>query len=450
MASLPNDFIEQMKQLLPSEYPAFLHTYEHPPVRGLRVNTRKITLDKFSQCVPFHLDPIPWCDEGYYFNYPEERPGKHVYHAAGLYYIQEPSAMAPVEALAPKPGEKILDLCAAPGGKSSQISAKMNGEGFLIVNEIDHKRIRALIENLERLGITHATVLNENPKKLTKHFPQFFDRILVDAPCSGEGMFRKDHDTRNRWSRRVIHQCAELQKHLLDAAATMLRSGGRLVYSTCTFNQVENEEVVESFLEKHPEFTLVSTPKSDYFQPGFGQIGSRLWPHQLRGEGHFLAVLQKTSEQINQNLRHIKYKPLPQKIQQLLQTFWQDTFTTPAPLQQTFIMYGNHLYLIPEQLPSLKGIKVKRPGFYLGEIKKNRFNPSYALAMAQSKTTIQRMINYPVDHPDLYRFLQGETLPIHSKKGWTVVAVGSFPLSWGKVAGGMLKNHLPKWLRWNK
>lgn len=450
MVSLPPDFVKQMKQLLQTEFTDFMDTYTQSPTRGLRINKQKILPDRLISQVPFELEPIPWCEEGYYFDYPKDRPGKHVYHAAGLYYIQDASAMAPALALDPQPGEKILDLCAAPGGKSTQIAAKMNGQGLLVSNEIDGKRIRVLIENLERLGITHSVVANETPERLAKHFPQFFDRILVDAPCSGEGMFRKDRDTRNRWSARLVDQCAQLQGRILDAAATMLRPGGRLVYSTCTFNQRENEGVIETFLATHPSFQLVPTPQQQHYKVGYGGIGSRLWPHHLRGEGHFIAVLEKDTGDPARNLRLVKHKPLPKTVRQLLQDFWKETLSTPVPLDQTFTMYGDHLYLISDQLPSLKGVKVKRPGFYLGEIKKNRFVPSYALAMAQSAETMKRVINFSSQDPDLYRYLQGETLPCSETKGWTIVAVDSFPLSWGKVAGGMLKNHLPKWLRWDK
>lgn len=450
MVSLPDDFIEQMQQILHDEFPAFLKTYHQPSTRSLRVNTQKIPTKKFRKQAPFTLQSIPWCKEGYYFNYPQDRPGKHVYYAAGLYYIQDASAMAPVEALEPQPGETILDLCAAPGGKTTQIAAKMQGEGMLIANEIDSKRCRVLIENLERLGVKNALILNETPERLAQRFPQFFDRILVDAPCSGEGMFRKDPDTKNRWSARLIKKCAQLQERILSLAATMLRPNGRLVYSTCTFNIIENEAVVEAFLKKHPDFELIPVPQQQHYQTGYdtNALTARLWPHHLQGEGHFIAVLQKKEGNPIKGLHYSKQTSLPNETKQLLRSFWEETLTTSFPSESSFVRYGNHLYLVSDHLPSLNGLKVKRPGFYLGEVRKKHFLPSYALAMAQSSSTIQRMVNFSVDDPHLQRFLQGETLQTDQNKGWIIVAVDSFPISWGKSAGGMLKNHLPKWLRW--
>lgn len=452
MLSLPDDFIEQMKRLLKNEFPVFMSTYHESSIRSLRVNTQKIQFEKLKKQVPFSLESIPWCKEGFYFNYPQDRPGKHVYHAAGLYYIQEASAMSPVAALEPKPGEIVLDLCAAPGGKTTQIADKMKGQGILVANEIDPKRCRVLVENVERLGVTNAIILNETPKRLADRFPQFFDRILVDAPCSGEGMFRKDPDTIKRWSSRLMKKCATLQEHILSLAATMLRPEGRLVYSTCTFNTIENESVIESFLAKHPDFELIPVSQREHYQSGYdaNSFTVRLWPHRLHGEGHFVAVLQKKEGPFVKDFHYAPHNSLSNEVKKLLQSFWKETFTTSFPMERSFVLYGGHLYLVSDHLPYLNGLKVKRPGFYLGEIKKNRFIPSHALAMIQNPSSTQRMMNFSVDDPNLYHFLQGETLPTNQRKGWMIIAVDSFPISWGKSAGGILKNHLPKWLRWTE
>jgi len=449
VTTLPEEYITQMRQLLADDFPKFMEIYQQPPIRSLRFNTLKIH-DKQLKQIPFSLQPVPWCKEGYYFQFPKDRPGKHIYHATGLYYIQEASAMSPVEALAPKPGEIVLDLCAAPGGKTTQISTKMEGKGMLFANEIDPKRCRILIENVERIGIRNAIILNETPKRLANRFPQFFDRILVDAPCSGEGMFRKDPDTRKRWSSRLIRKCAELQYHILASAAVMLRPTGRLVYSTCTFNTFENEAVIQSFLANHPEFELIPVPQRDLFQEGYDPKGltARLWPHQLKGEGHFIAVLQKKDQQLVKDVQYNTQKPLPNQIKQILQSFWNDTFDTPFPIDQPFLLFGHHVYLVPERLPSLKGLKVKRPGLYLGMVKGKRFIPSYALAMTQRATSVKRTVNFSADSPDLSYFMQGGTLKTDQEKGWVLITVDSYPLSWAKSADQMLKNHLPKWLRW--
>ncbi|MBH8603854.1 RsmF rRNA methyltransferase first C-terminal domain-containing protein [Thermoactinomyces sp. CICC 10522] len=461
MVSLPVDYLEQMKQLLQEEYPSFYHTYEEPPTRSLRVNILKTSPEQLKVRVPFHLESVPWCPEGFYYNHELDRPGKHVYHAAGLYYIQDASAMAPAEALEPQPGENILDLCAAPGGKTTQIAAKMKGKGILVANEIDAKRIKALVENLERCGVTNAVVLNENPGHLSERFSGYFDRILVDAPCSGEGMFRKDADACERWSIRATEKCADLQLEILEAAAPMLRPGGRLVYSTCTFNPRENEELIWRFLQLHPDFKLIPVPQRQYYRSGRPDWireadnklvkAARLWPHHLRGEGHFVAVLQKEATAEGSKKRPGKWPPVHAQARKLWERFASETLTDTNFLSNgTFTLYGEHLYYVPVDIPSLKGLRVERPGRYLGQAKKNHFVPSHALALSLDPQMVKRQCNFTVDDPDLLRYLQGETLPSAQSKGWTLVTVDHFPLGWGKVSGGLLKNHYPKWLRFDK
>ncbi len=457
MNQLPPVFMEKMKSLLGEDFPAFKQTYHEAPIRSLRVNTLKVSKEKFLELVPFQLDPIPWCAEGFYYNHDIDRPGKHVYHAAGLYYIQEASAMSPAEALQPQPGEKILDLCAAPGGKTTQIAAKMNGEGILVANEVDAKRIKALVENLERCGVTNAVVLNEYPEHLAPRFTDFFDRILVDAPCSGEGMFRKDPAVCERWSLRAVEKCATLQLDILYSAAQMLKVGGRLVYSTCTFNPVENEQVIATFLTNHPEFRLLPVPKQTHYQSGnpvwipspHNEVAktARLWPHRLRGEGHFVAVLEKTDGEVRKQ-KIGKFPPVHRDAKQLWSSFQKENLTTELP-EGTFTLYGEHLYFVPDQLPSLRGLRVERPGRYLGQAKKRHFLPSHALALSLKPSSVKQVINFSSDQPELSLYLQGESLPF-SGKGWTIITVDGFPLGWGKASNGLLKNHYPKKLRWDK
>ena len=457
MAQLPNEYLEQMNALLKEEYPAFLATYEEPPSKGLRVNTLKIGVEEFLQRVPFRLEPIPWCGEGFYFEPEEDRPGKHVYHAAGLYYIQEPSAMAPVVALDPRPGERVLDLCAAPGGKTTQIAARMRGQGLLVANEIDPRRVKVLVENLDRLGVSHAVVLTESPRRLSRRFVGFFDRILVDAPCSGEGMFRKDPDVCGRWSPRATRRCADVQLEILEAAAAMLRPGGRLTYSTCTFNPVENEEVILRFLEQHPEFELKPVPQAEHYREGRpdwvdgpSQLArsARLWPHHLRGEGHFVAVMEKTGGPEGTAPRPGAFPPVSADAKNKLKQFARETLAEGPP-DGPFTLYGDHLYLLPGPLPTLKGLKVERPGCYLGQVKKGRFVPSHSWSMTLTPDRVKRAVSFAEDSPELHRYLRGETLPHSGEKGWVLVTVDRFPLGWGKISGGMLKNHFPKWLRWD-
>ena len=302
---LPQKFTERMQSLLGQEYAAFETCLLQEPRRSLRINTLKSKDGQgkdILSVLPFSLSPVPWAETGYYYE-EEEQPGRHPFHQAGLYYIQEASAMAPVTFLEAKPGERILDLCAAPGGKSTQIACAMEGRGTLVCNEIHPARARILSENVERMGITNALVLNETPERLSGRFEEYFDRILVDAPCSGEGMFRKNDAALEEWSEENVQLCAGRQAQILDAAAGMLKPGGRLVYSTCTFAPEENEGSISRFLERHPDFELLSMPLTEGMEPGRGEwtehpaedIGYtiRLWPHKVQGEGHFVAVLEK-------------------------------------------------------------------------------------------------------------------------------------------------------------
>lgn len=457
MNRLPEDYQEQMKEGLGAEFPAFLQTYHDSPYRGLRMNTQKITAEEALRILPFSLDPIPWCPTGFFYRHGSDRPGKHVFHAAGLYYIQDPSAMAPVEALEPQPGEKVLDLCAAPGGKTTQIAAKMKGEGLLVANEIMAPRRKALVENMERCGVPHAVVLGERPQRLATRFAGFFDRILIDAPCSGEGMFRKDPETAERWSIKATEQCAALQTEILNAAALMLKPGGFLVYSTCTFNPRENEQVIDRFMRQHPDFSLGTVPGHQHFQPGRPDWAksdpalvrtSRLWPHHLRGEGHFVARLQKTAGAEGKRQRPGKFPPVHSDAIKRLKTFVQENLKQ-ATVQGPFVMFGDHLYQSRDDLPSLKGIVVERAGLYLGQVKRSHFHPSHAWAMSLNPDQVKRTLSFAPNDPMLHRYLMGEAIPSSAEKGWTLVTVDRFPLGWGKVSGGLLKNHLPRWMRWD-
>lgn len=463
MIPLPETFLYKQQKLLGSEYPNFIKSYDEPATKGLRVNTLKIAVEDFIQLSPFSLQPVPWAKEGFYYS-ETDRPGKHPYHAAGLYYIQEPSAMAVVEILDPKPYEKVLDIAAAPGGKATQIATKMHNKGLLIANEVHPIRAKALSENVERLGITNTIVTNEEVHNLSKRFPSYFDRILLDAPCSGEGMFRKDEDSREQWSLESVEQCSIRQKQLLELAASMLKPGGKLVYSTCTFSPEENEQVIDAFLQNHSDFRLVPIPHEHGFQPGNPLWShsqdprltgtARLWPHHLKGEGHFIATLEKIagepSLQTKKNAASQRgTKPLQEALH-WFHTFSKETFTQPIEFpKERYALFGTQLYLLPENAPDLTQLKVLRAGLHLGEWKKNRFEPSHSLALTLTANEVKSSISYPADHPDLYRYLRGEA--IESKEtlsGWTLLLVDQYPLAWTKAVSGVLKNHYPKGLRW--
>lgn len=445
--------------MLGNEYPAFLESYDKDKYQALRLNSIKGDTAQMQGKVPFSLQPVAWAKDGFYYE-KDDTPGRHPLHEAGVYYIQEPSAMAPAEYLEAKPGERILDLCAAPGGKSTQIGAALNGEGLLISNEIHPARAKILSENIERMGIRNAIVTNETPEHLSEIFVEYFDRILVDAPCSGEGMFRKNEDAMTEWSKENVTLCAERQDGILSHAASMLRPGGRLVYSTCTFAPEENEGSISRFLEKHPEFSIVAVEKWDGMSAGVPEwisrpadgIGHtiRLWPHRLKGEGHYLAVLKKAGElpdDYRGGCRSGEQTGLKEKDCKECMEFL-DTYFKKKPTG-ILVKFGDQIYLAPEGVPSLKGLKVLRPGLHLGTVKKNRFEPSHALALASKVSDVTYSTDLPSDGAEIRAYLNGQTINREGEKGWYLITTDGYSIGWGKLAGGIMKNHYPKGLRKN-
>ena len=427
---LPEAFLTRMQGQLGEEYEDFLKSLERPRAVALRFNPLKGSAPALS----FVKEPVPWEPEGFYYD-PESRPGLHVYHEAGVYYLQEASAMAPVALLDPQPGEKICDLCAAPGGKTTQIAGRMQGTGFLLCNEINPKRAKILSRNIERMAVANALVTNEHPANLAKRYAGFFDRVLVDAPCSGEGMFRKEEAAVTDWSQETVEMCARRQAEILDSAALLVRPGGRLVYSTCTFAPEEDEMAVAAFLASHPEFEAVEIA-APWFVPG--ENGShRMWPHKLLGEGHFAAVLQK-NEGEDADVLPAKSEKLPKE---WLQFAKELGIQLPAGKAVSF---GQNLYWTPEDLPDISRLKVMRPGLELGTVKKDRFEPAHALALwLDSCKNTQR---FDADSDEIKAYLHGDVVP-SSLKGWCLVCAGAYSIGWGKGDGRVLKNHYPKGLR---
>ena len=429
---LPELFLNRMKDQLGEEYPDFLRSLERPRAVALRLNPLKGTQ---IPPLPFLGEAVPWEKTGYYYD-PEARPGLHVYHEAGVYYLQEASAMAPVVLLDPQPGEKICDLCAAPGGKTTQIAGRMGGEGFLLCNEINPKRSRILSQNIERMGVSNALVLNEHPENLAARFPDWFDRVLVDAPCSGEGMFRKEEAAVTDWSPETVEMCAQRQAEILNSAARMVKPGGRLVYSTCTFAPSEDEDAVASFLEKHPEFSRESV-KAPWFQQG--ETGNyRMWPHKLLGEGHFAAVLRKEEGEEVCPPEPAKADRIPDQWQQ----FAKQLGIRLPPGKA--LLFGQTLYWVPQEMPDLKRLKVMRPGLELGTVKKDRFEPAHALALFLK--TCENQACYPADSKEIRDYLHGEVIP-GANQGWCLIKADAYSIGWGKGDGTRIKNHYPKGLR---
>ncbi len=454
---LPQDFLERMSGMLGEEYPAFLDSYKRERTHALRVNLLKAEIGQFRAHAPFTLTPVPWETSGLYYGAGDE-PGKHPYHAAGVYYIQEASAMASAAYLNAAPGERILDLCAAPGGKSTQIAAAMQGQGLLISNEIHPGRAKILSENIERMGITNCIVTNEAPETLALHFEGYFDRIMVDAPCSGEGMFRKNEKACDEWSPGQVALCADRQLVILSCAATMLRPGGCMMYSTCTFAPEENEGTVSRFLHSHPDFSVsplahgpgMSAGNPDWTpDPAPGLSGTiRFFPHLLDGEGHFLALLQKDGDP-DASFRGFgrggKEQGLSERDCREYIEFRDTILRTPP--SGKMIRFGEQLYLLPEDAISLRGLKVIRPGLHLGTIKKNRFEPSHALALSLDPTSVRQTLSLSSGNPEIGAYLGGQSLCMSAEKGWNLITVDGYSVGWGKAASNMIKNHYPKGLR---
>lgn len=466
---LPSEFRERMQKMLRSESEAFFASYEQEPYRTLRLNPLRIE-DAARVCESLRLsEQVAWEPRGFYYYENKIAPGKHPYHEAGAYYIQEASAMAPVTYLDIHEGERILDLCAAPGGKSTQIAGYLKGSGLLVTNEIHPARTKILSENIERMGIANAIVTNETPGRLAEFFPGYFDKILVDAPCSGEGMFRKNPEAIDEWSPENVTMCAARQDEILESANEMLRVGGRLVYSTCTFSTEEDEGTISRFLEKHPEYHLLSIKLKGGMVNGSLEHTIRLWPHMVKGEGHFLAVLVKGEENSMQDdatacgrtvippcglLNSLSAK----EIALFLEFQEQHLYTDYAINNTTFLRFGDNLYALPLHAPSLKGLKVVRPGLHLGTFLKNRFEPAHALSHVLRMTDTVNYVNLPVNCLDVRDYLNGQILRIQEDSGievhignptapWTLVFVDGYSLGWSKHVNGSFKNHYPKGLR---
>ena len=427
---LPEAFLERIKQQLCEEYDAFLASLERPRAVALRFNPLKGE----EPPLPFVGERVPWEPRGYYYD-PTARPGLHPFHEAGVYYLQEASAMAPVALLDPQPGEKVCDLCAAPGGKTTQIAGRMLGQGFLLGNEYSPKRARILSQNMERMGVANALVTNETVQNLAKRFPGFFDRVLIDAPCSGEGMFRKEEAAVTDWSQETVEMCARRQGEILHFGSQLVRPGGRLVYSTCTFAPEEDEMAVAEFLESHPDFVpeVIDTP---WFVPG--ENGShRMWPHKLLGEGHFAAVLRRTGGE-DGDVPACKGEELPGE--------WT-AFAREMGirlLEGKCVRFGQSLFWAPAQMPDIARMKVLRPGLELGTVKKDRFEPAHALALWLRDCA--RVQDLEPDSPQMKAYLHGDVIP-SPVKGWCLVRCGGYSTGWGKGDGNVLKNHYPKGLR---
>ncbi|WP_376790025.1 RsmB/NOP family class I SAM-dependent RNA methyltransferase [Thermoflexus sp.] len=450
----PERFVERMLAWLGPEAEIFLQALAGPYRAGLRVNTLKIDPAAFQARSPFPLSPVPWCPEGFVIEDPEARPGLHPYHAAGLYYLQDPSAMAAAVLLDPQPGEWVLDLAAAPGGKTTHIAARMRNTGVLVANEIQPRRASILALNVERLGVISAILTNESPQRLADRWEGLFDRVLVDAPCSGEGMFARDPEAIRAWSVDRVRRSAALQKAILFEAARMVRPGGWLLYATCTFAPEENEGVADAFLKAHRDFDLVDPPRHPAFDRGRPEwiAGGdprlartvRLWPHRGPGHGHFYALFRRAGEE-----RPHRPKPegdLPGRARRALKAFWEATIARPLP-DSGLILREDQIYWTPMASALWRGLRVLRPGWWLGRLRKDRFEPDHALAMALRPEEVHQALDLALEDPRVPAYLQGHPLEGPWEAGWVLIALEGFPLGWARAERGHLKNWYPRHLR---
>lgn len=454
-AELPPAFRESMKELLgEEEYEAYKSCFEEKRLYGLRINTGKAEPEDMKKRLPFSLMPVPWTDNGFYYQ-EEDRPSKHPFYYAGLYYLQEPSAMAPAALLPVKPGDRILDLCAAPGGKSTELGARLRGRGLLFANDISNSRAKALLKNLELFGISNICVTSEEPEKLARALPEFFDGILVDAPCSGEGMFRKDDDMVKDWEKKGPGFYSPIQENILESAVSMVKPGGYLLYSTCTFSKIEDENRIHFLLDSHPEMELVSLPLWEGAQEGIGMKGViRLFPHKIKGEGHFIALLKKKEKEVKAGTHYSRGRReqkalIPKDAQAFL-----SSISSPLLDSGSVCMIRDSLYFLPEGFPENTGFRYLRTGLFLGTVKKDRFEPSQALAMALKPSQFPLSISFSQEDGRLIRYLKGETISLEKgeaedgAKGWCLICAEEFPLGWGKISGNTIKNkYYPGW-RW--
>lgn len=445
---LAPEFLSEMKTILGAEYEDFIASYDESKTNSIRLNTLKMDSESFEKLnlfdIDFKKDRLSWADEGYYIDL-QQKASRNILFDAGLYYIQEPSAMSVVGRCKIEEGEKILDLCASPGGKSTYILSKLNNTGILVSNEFNKSRVRALGENLEKFGAINSIITNMSSTELLKFFKGYFDKIFIDAPCSGQGMFRKDNFAIEDWSQHKVEECVSIQKNLIRDAYHMLKDKGMIVYSTCTFTRKENEDIIDDFTKEFVKTELISM--------------ERIWPHREKGEGHFCAKIRKLNDYDHIGINKIKDKKINKKIKSCsvslneFEDFCQKTLN-PSFLKEIkekykFIQKEDLLYIFPSSINIPDLPRTLRKGLLLGQVKKNRFEPSHAFAMVLNKDRVKNFVNFAYDDDQVKKYISGSSLDTDNSRGWTLVCVEGIGLGWGKESNGVLKNKYPKGLRKN-
>ena len=460
---LPVQFTEKMKSLLGEEYPGFLKSFKLSARKSFRISELKTTKDQFQAKAPFQMEPFSWAENGFYYNH-TDGVSVHPYYRAGVYYITEASAMAPAELLPVDPGDHVLDLCAAPGGKAFALIGKLGKTGLIVANEVNSTRSKALLYNLETTGCPEMIITNEQPAKLAEKFPGYFDKILVDAPCSGEGMFRKDRTAAKEWSAEKVSRLAALQKSILSSAAAMLKPGGMLMYSTCTFSPEENEQNVSWLLDEYPMMKILNPEAPGAFARGRSdwagndlrvENARRIWPHQMEAEGQFMALFQKDPKAEIPDLvlkkqgkgkKERKRKSVLTREERFAFEKFCENMTMPMDPKRLEVS-GRLLFLLPKECPDTEGICVLRKGLLLGELKKDRFEPSQSLAFALSEECYRFCLNLSSSDERIQKYLKGEPIEWseeerNTEKGWVLILCDGYPLGFGKAAGATIKNKL--------
>ena len=433
MIKLPEKFTETMQTLLGDEYDAFIESYNRPVYSGVRVNTLKLAPQDYLALTGETLEAVPWNENGFYCESAKKYSRNPLYYA-GLYYIQEPSAMLPAGLLPIEEGDRVLDMCAAPGGKSTALAAKLQGTGLLVSNDISYSRAKALLKNIEAFGVDNSLVISEDPKNMVGRFTEFFDKILIDAPCSGEGMFHKKPSMTESWERTGPEFYSEIQRAITGYGAQMLKPGGYMVFSTCTFSPLEDEGKIQYFLENHQEFELVKE--------------IRLWPHKVKGEGHYVTLLHKKGER-TKNFASGYTKKNKAKLDGFY-AFLKDAAITKVFDESRIEVQKDHVYYMPKTMVDTNGLRVLRAGLYLGNLKKDRFEPSGSFAVALKKEDCRHLIDLDYRAAEAVKYLKCETLEVDEtlENGWYLVCVNGYPLGWGKLNRGTLKNKYPAGWRW--
>ena len=435
-------FEKQMKYLLKDEFNDFKEALEKPSVKAFYLNPLKNNAMTYLN--QDYIKPHVLIKDAYYFDYQKYPLGKSPFFSCGMFYIQEPSAMLVSHFLDINENDYILDMCGAPGGKTCAIASKLSDKGLMITNDIVPLRAKILSENVERFGLRNTIVTNCDPQSFVSILPEFFDKIILDAPCSGEGMFRKLDQAVDTWSQDKIKECAHIQKGLIDTAMSLLKPNGQLIYSTCTYNLIENEQQVQYILDNY-DCTLIPLEKSNGIMPGIGLSETiRLYPHHYHGEGHFIALIQKNGQTETNKIKTIT-PTISKQNQLLVEDFYKQYLNIKIP--GTLHDNQNHIYALLPHFPNLKGIRVLRNGLYLGECRKNRFEPSLALALTLTQNDVKQFYSYHEESPEIKQYLHGESIKGTNQKGYGVLFVEEYPLSFYKESLSQAKNLYPKGLR---